>query len=203
MRKSLLVGFVILLIVGFSPNARATLTPGTYDLISLLGNGSWDETLNGAHGVPGNSIIATGPGWTLTGTLQSVASAADPWQYQTAYQITFALTVPGPWGEAVQIFNVPGTNLSRRDASGNLEWEFTFTGYDAQNPSIPIYGTAHFDSIPPTTPSGGVLYYNDNQTLHGGGPLSDLKMQIAPIPPSAWFLASGLLGLIAVRRRSR
>ena len=192
---------VLFLAFGLTVNAHASLIAGTYDLISLLGDGSWNEILLGGHGRVGNTIYAGGPGWALSGTLQSVAFATSPWQYQSTYQITFAVTVPGAWAEAVQISNVPGTNLSKRDINGQLEWLFTFTGYDAQNPSIPIKFTAQFDSIPPTNPISGVLYYNDNQTLHGGSPLSQLTMQVVPIPAPGWLLGAGLLGLVGLSRR--
>ena len=191
---------VLLVTLGAAGNGKAALVPGTYDLLTLLGNGSWNETLQGAHGVPGNDVIATGPGWVLTGELVSVAFASSPWQYQTIYNIGIAITVPGVWGEAVSISNVSGTNLSRRDANGKLEWEFTFSGYDPGNPQL-IDFVARFDSIPPVTPTTGVTYYNDNVALHGGSPLAQLTMHIAPVPAAVWLLGSGLIGLVAIRRR--
>jgi hypothetical protein len=203
MKKLILYGMVLLFALGITVNANGGLVPGTYDLLTALGNGSWNEVLLGAHGVTGNDILATGPGWALTGELVSVAAYSPfnlPWQYQSIYNIGIAITVPGTWGEAISVSNVSGTNLSKRDGSGKLAWHFTFTGYDTENPSIPIYFTADFDSITPT-PLSGVTYYNDNKTLHGGSPLSQLTMQIVPIPAAAWFLGSGLLGLVAIRRK--
>ena len=202
MKKFFIAGMLLFLAFGMTVNVHASLIPATYDLISSLGNGSWIEILNGGHGGPGSTIIAIGPGWALTGTLSSVPVASTGlWQYQSAYQINLAIVAPGAWGEAVQISNVSGTNLSRRD-NGKLEWHFTFTGYDNENSSIPIHFTAHFDSITPT-PVSGITYFDFDPFLHGGSPLSQLTMQIVPIPAAAWLLGSGLIGLVVIRRRMK
>jgi hypothetical protein len=197
MKRCIPVILLVVLAIGLAVNAQASLTAGTYDLISSLGNGTWNEILLGAHGVPGNQFLAGGPGWLLLGTLQSVVPASSgSWQYQSTYSINSAMVVPGAWGEAIQISNVAATNLSRRDNQGKLAWELTFTGYDAQNPGIPIVIKAGFDSI-----GSGAVYYNDNTTLHGGSPFSAITMQVVPIPAAVWLLGSGLLGLVAIRRR--
>ena len=125
-------------------------------------------------------------GWALSGTLQSVAylHPQSTWQYQSTYQITFAVTISGAWGEDVQISNVAGTNLSQRDNSGNLEWLFTFHRYDAQN-TKDSYNILQRTSTASLHPSdSGVVYYNYNTTLHWGSPLSQLTMDVVPFRTS-------------------
>ncbi len=201
MKKLIVFVMFLFLPLALGDRGHSALIPGTYNLLTLLGNGIWHETLSGAHGVPGNTIFAGGAGWSFSGVLQSVVPAANPWEYQSTYQITLAVTVPGPWGEAVQISGGSGLNLSRRDSSGSLAWEFTFTGADAENPSIPVIFSANFDGITPT-PSD-VFYYNNNQTIHYGSPLSKLEMTVVPIPATAWLLGTGLIGLVVIRRRMK
>ncbi len=201
MKKAIILGLFLFLAFGPAPNAQALLTPGTYDLLAGLGNGSWVEIFNFDNGVPKTTFNATASNsqWLFTGTLSSFGAASSPWQSQSSGQINLAVVAPGAWGEAVQIANVSGTKFSRVD-SGKLEWEFTFTGYDNENPSIPILFTAHFDSITPT-PASGVTYFDLTPVMHGGSTLSRLDMQVVPIPAAGWLLASGLVGLVAIRRR--
>ena len=203
MKKSFILGMLLFLAFGLAVNAHALLTPGTYDLLSGLGNGSWVELFNWKNGgAPESTFIAsaTNSQWLFTGTLSSFAPASTaPWQYQSTGQINLGIVAPGAWGEAVQISNVSGTKFSKWD-NGNLEWQFTFTGYDNENPSIPILFTGHFNSIPP----GSGTYFDLSPSMHGGSTLSQLDMQIAaPIPAAAWLLGSGLIGLVVIRRRMR
>jgi hypothetical protein len=202
MKKSFILGMVLFLAFGLAVNAHALLTHGTYDLLSGLGNGSWIEIFNWKGGAPESTFIgaATNSKWLFTGTLSSFNGASPPWQNQSTGQINLAIVAPGAWGEAVQISNVSGTKLSKVE-SGKLEWHLTFTGYDNENPSIPINFTAHFDNITPT-PGSGVTYFDMNPFMQGGSTLSQLDMQIAaPIPAAAWLLGSGLIGLAVIRRR--
>lgn len=205
MKKSFILGMLFFLAFGLTVNAHALLTPGTYNLLSDLGNGSWVELLNWKITGPESTFIAsaTNSKWLFAGTLSSFGPASTPWQSQSTGQINLAIVAPNPaaWGEAVQISNVSGTKLSRVE-SGKLEWQFTFTGYDNENPSIPINFTAHFDNITPT-PGSGVTYFDMNPFMHGGSTLSQLTMQVVPIPAAAWLLGSGLIGLVVIRRRKR
>jgi hypothetical protein len=195
MKKSFILGMLFFLAFGLTVNAHALLTPGTYDLLTGLGNGSWAELLNFNGGVPKSTFFASGPGWNFDGTCSSFNGASGQ------YQINSAKVVSGDWGDDVHISNVVGTKLSTV-LGDKLEWHFTFTGSDNENPSIPIHFTAHFDSITPTTPASGVTYV-DFGFGHGGKTFSELKMTVAPIPAAAWLLGSGLIGLAVIRRRMR
>lgn len=83
---------VVLLLAGVAGNSSASLTPGTYDLLAVLGNGSWIEFYaGGGPGQTGNIISAqsaTGGNWSLSGVLQTVVASSNPaWTYQTTYAI--------------------------------------------------------------------------------------------------------------------
>jgi hypothetical protein len=208
MKKFVVVCMFVFLMLGLGANSHAALKAGTYDLLTALGNGSWSETkVGGNHGVPGNEIIATGYGWAISATLLAPGAipltpvSPDYWQYQTTYNVKFSVTIayPSLWGEDIYMQNALATNLSKNIA-GQLAWHFTFTGYDMDNPSIPIIITAQFDSI---TPNPSDATYNDYSFNHTGTNLSQLRMQVVPIPAAVWLLGSGLLGLVVIRRRMK
>jgi hypothetical protein len=203
MKRQLTLCLAGLALFGFLSSAQGALVPGTYKLTAnKIEDGSWTEYFaGGVEGAPGSVLIAnSSPAqWTLVAGLQSVTNVGVPsgWDYSSQYNVIFQFTGPGPWGDAFSLSGVPATNLSRRASypSGNLAFKFSTSGSVG---TVPVEIIAEFDSI-----DGPYGSYTRGTSSHTGTGFEEITLRVIPIPGAALLLASGLIGLVGLRRYRR
>jgi len=223
MKKLLVMAVAVMLAVSLAGQVQAE----SYNLSNGLENGKWVEYLiNGNHGEPGNILGAASVGatynpgagqwenyqWYLTGfVLQSVTALEGGW-YESIYQNGWLRLAAGPWGTPPGgeyfLAGFTGTNLSRLDGDGNLEFHFTASALDGGqsiNIAGDFWGTlgdnywnfSQGEEFPDG--SGNIRPYPG----HGGVWFENLSISSSqvPIPGAVWLLGSGLMGLFGLRRK--
>ena len=110
------------------------------------------------------------------------------------------------------------TDLSAVNGVGSIGWEINdageVVGQNSTASGVPVaflYSGGHMVDLNTLLPSGsawivsGAYALNDNGQIAGYGTITGSGQQDAvlmtPVPPAAWLLASGLLGLVGMARR--
>jgi hypothetical protein len=203
MPRNKIILIVLTLFLLSSSDLPAALISGTYTLSGTqLVNGSWSEWFGlsgeGNAGSLLNANAASGNQWSLTATsiqdAQEITSGPyySTYKYSTAYTVLFAFMSPGAWGDAFTLSNAAGTNYSALDSSG-LTFLFTTSGIAN---GMPVQIEALFDSSTAAS-------YSHSSGFHTGSGFKELTLTVVPIPGAVWMLGAGLIGLVAVRRRSK
>jgi len=158
MKRTALLSFVILVVLGFSVSVQAgpVVNPGTYN--SAEGDFTtkfWKEKfIGGGPGQPGNVLMAIGQGFVFqNGVLESVeVYGTDDWDYKTTYTGgMLTLNSKGPWLKKgmLKATNLTAYNYSTVDGEGNLHFQLLMTGsFDNAPYSFDIVVT--FDGTPGT-----------------------------------------------------
>jgi hypothetical protein len=180
----------------------------------------WQEAYwGGGEGQAGNAVSAWGygnaglpgnyPVWKLENAVLSSVTEIGTLKYSTVYSGGILnLYEAGPWwvgadtGGYVTISNVTLTNITQKYVDGSMEFDITGSGiYGSQLVTI----SAHYNKGTPMGPftlSGT----NPNTGLTGSAPtvfaaLNSASVTVTPIPAAVWLLGSGLVGLVAIRRK--
>ena len=207
MKRNLLILILLIAICGsFLFSASAALTPGTYTWSGGdLSNGSWTEWFTDGEGQASNQNIlsasATDNSWSITANIAQNAVPgpySNGYDFYTEYNVLFAFNGPGAWGDAFTLSGVTGYNYSKRDSypDGDVAFHFSTNGLVD---SVPVYIDVWFDSIV----GSGDYNYDGAGQVHWGEYFEEITLQVVPIPGAAWLLASGLIGLVVIRRVKR
>lgn len=196
--------------------------PPYYPQVVMQGNEGVSMVYDYTSGVGGTLMIA---GSVLGGNVMSLW-AADKQQYMLDYTGSYllkasfdkygqykfgSLTITGnngsewPGALIAGSYSLTGVWLEGTGTTGTLQFLFTnnitntdFFGLDANLYSqILVYGlTGDCDSWDGASHNDNLSFW---KTDHSASVLSATTW--APVPPAAWLLGSGLLGLIGLRRR--
>lgn len=220
-KRVLMIVVVFLGFISFAHPAIASLQNGTWSSADGDFNaGLWREILwGGGEGMTGNEIQAWAlapsglPEWGTYGAVLSTVQDLGGGTYLTTYVggILF-LYKGGPWNPgtidgSVDLVTMNSfTNTTVKYGDGTMSFDIRGTGTFGEQT---IVVAAHFDRA---TPQGLYPYSGTNPNTGQPGSASfywgdltstTVTISSVPIPPAAWLLGSGLIGLVAIRRRFR
>lgn len=187
MKRTALISFVILMVLGLSLSAQAgpVVIPGTYD--SAKGDFAtkfWKEKfIGGGPGRPGNVLMAIGQGFVFQkGVLESVeAYGEEGWDYKTTYSGgMLTLNPTGPWLKRgmLKASNLTAENYSTVDGEGNLHFRLLMAGtFDNAPYSFEIQVT--YDGTPETY---RIKYDEDGNPVFHAGTKYEVAITITEAP---------------------
>ena len=191
-------------------SAAFVYKPGGYE---LGGGGTWTEYFPAGEGQAGtgNLLSASGFPWVLVASVKTngvvIGDPDDPddgYDFKTLYNVVLAYVGPGDWGSAITLNNVEAVNLSKRasyeEPDESLALWFKTSGIVAGSNGIDYRVVLEllFDSN-----DSDYEYRPDGYPSHTVEFSEGLTLSISqvPVPGAVWLLGSGLVGLVAVRRR--
>lgn len=220
-KRVLMIAVLFLGTITLAAPASASLMNGTWtSSAGDFSTGPWREILwGGGEGMAGNEIQAWGletggmPQWGTQGAVLSTVQDLGGGTYLTTYEGgILVLYKGGPWNPGT--YDVSGdliamngfSNTTVKYGDGTMSFDILGTGIFG-NQAVTI--AAHFDRA---TPQGPFPYsgINPNSGEPGSasfylGDLTSITVTITsvPVPPAAWLLGTGLIGLVAIRRRTK
>jgi hypothetical protein len=226
-RINRLIILIAVLLFSSGPSEAGLLNNGSWSDAGGTPIGTWTEHYwGGGPGQAGNRIEAFKKGagqfaeaayWSLIDASLAKVEQLSPNVYKTTYTGgMLSLSNQGPWWNGttsgydyVEIGMTSFTNMTTLYPDGRMA--FSITGYGIyDNPTgddQKVWITATYG---PGVPRVDTLYsaWNPVKRIEGdwvyqSGELagSTISINAVPIPPAVWLLGSGLLGLVAIRRR--
>jgi hypothetical protein len=228
MKKLLIMMLAALLTIVAPCASKADLATGSWTVTNYpessfdkLNNGYWYEIFQNGPGSLESTLMAysgyrTGnttvnsSQWSFDqATLSSVVNlkASDPgsyWDYQTTYISGHLRLAQALWGEATDVYGMTAINKSKINEAGQLQFEISIAGEKNINGTDYLFNMlATFNGQNTNTDAAG--YYTLLSSAQLGYGFGSVQVDITPvpIPAAAWLLGSGLLGLVAIRRKFR
>ncbi len=213
MQKRLVVCLCAVATLLAAANTSRALNVGSWDFSSGVENGVWKETFTGGGpGAVGNTLHANDTldagvkqWWSMDFTLGPDGAQPDgSGGYVTPYwHGDVWLDSSGPWGGLADT-HITGMTAVNNSVSGDGTLDFTFHATGIKNGQL-IDIVAEFEGVL----GQNYQYFLDGQTVvahgsKGANAFENITITISNVPDggsSFALLGSGLIGLLALRRR--